>query len=211
MKITKFGHCCLLIEENSLRILTDPGIYSEMQNKTLNIDLVLITHEHSDHFHISSLKEVIVNNPNVKIITNSSVGKFLQKERIRFEVIEEGHSFFDKDILIEAFGQKHAIIHQDIDSVQNTGYLINNKLFYPGDALTKPNKHVEVLALPVAGPWIKISEAIDYALDLNPTKCFPVHDGILINFGMAHSAPQTILPKSNINFEVLELMKEYEF
>ncbi|MBI2052837.1 MAG: MBL fold metallo-hydrolase, partial [Candidatus Ryanbacteria bacterium] len=28
MKITKFGHCCLLIKENGVRILTDPGTYS---------------------------------------------------------------------------------------------------------------------------------------------------------------------------------------
>ena len=38
MNITKLGHCCLLIEEKGLRILTDPGAYSTGQNEIKNID-----------------------------------------------------------------------------------------------------------------------------------------------------------------------------
>ena len=60
MKITKFGHCCLLIEENGVRILTDPGTYSTQQSEVKNIDFVLITHEHADHFHIDSLKALFL-------------------------------------------------------------------------------------------------------------------------------------------------------
>jgi len=38
MKITKLGHCCLLIETKGKRVLTDPGSYtvkthSKMENK----------------------------------------------------------------------------------------------------------------------------------------------------------------------------------
>ena len=40
MKITKFGHCCLLIEENGVRILTDPGTYSTQQSEVKYIDFV---------------------------------------------------------------------------------------------------------------------------------------------------------------------------
>lgn len=38
-------------------------------------------------------------------------------------------------------------MHKTLDPVQNTGYFINDKLFYPGDALTNPNKEIEILAL----------------------------------------------------------------
>ncbi|HZX00938.1 MAG TPA: MBL fold metallo-hydrolase, partial [Candidatus Paceibacterota bacterium] len=65
MKVTKFGHCCLLIEENGLRVLTDPGVYSEAQNEVTGINVVLITHEHQDHFHLDSMREIIKNNPEV--------------------------------------------------------------------------------------------------------------------------------------------------
>src|SRR3990167_7420555 len=54
MKIKKIGHCCLRIEEQETVILTDPGVFSTLQNEEQGIDIVLITHEHGDHLHIES-------------------------------------------------------------------------------------------------------------------------------------------------------------
>ena len=68
---------------------------------------------------------------------------------------------------------KHAEIFEEYGQVQNTGYFIENKLFYPGDAYTEPGKVVDVLALPVAGPWCKSAEAIAYAIRVQPKKAFP--------------------------------------
>jgi len=48
MTLTKLGHCCLIIEDQGLRILTDPGEYTILQNQVKDIDLILITHEHAD-------------------------------------------------------------------------------------------------------------------------------------------------------------------
>ena len=57
MKITKFGHCCLLIETKGKRVLTDPGSYTvEAHSKITDIDYLLFTHEHQDHYHLESLK-----------------------------------------------------------------------------------------------------------------------------------------------------------
>jgi L-ascorbate metabolism protein UlaG (beta-lactamase superfamily) len=179
MKITKFGHCCLLIEENGLRILTDPGTFTQAQDSLKNIDLVLITHEHVDHFHVKSVENIVKNNPRVKIFTNSSVGKFLDEAGIAFEIIEDGENAVVNNILIEGVGSEHAIIYRELSNVMNTGYIINNKLFYPGDAFTIPENSVDILALPVAGPWLKISEAIDYAKAVKPRVCFGVHDGMI--------------------------------
>src|SRR3989344_2343834 len=138
MKITKFGHCCLLIEENGVRILTDPGTYSTQQSEVKNVDFVLITHEHADHLHIDSLKALI------------------EKDGIAFSVVEDGQNSDANGVLIEGFRKDHALMHTSISPIQNTGYFIANKLFYPGDAFTNPGKQVEVLALPVAGPWMRL-------------------------------------------------------
>jgi len=94
--------------------------------------------------------------------------------------------------------------------MQNTGFMIDKDLFYPGDALFNPERTVSVLALPVAGPWIKISEAIDYALAVKPKVCFPVHDGMLSIFGGFHAIPQEVLPQHGIDFFVPEINKEYD-
>jgi hypothetical protein len=64
--------------------------------------------------------------------------------------------------------------------VENTGYMVANKFYFPGDNFHNPNKPVDVLALPVAGPWMKISEAIDFAKAVKPRMAFGVHDGMII-------------------------------
>ncbi len=209
MKITKFGHCCLLIEENGLRILTDPGSYSTGQENVKNIDVILITHEHQDHLHIPSLKMCINNNPKVKIYTNKGVGKLLDIENIKYGLLEDGQTIKIKGISIEGFGHDHAPLYKVTPCI-NTGYCIANRLFYPGDALHKPPKKVEILALPVAGPWLKLSEAIEYALDIKPKMAFPVHEGILKQPGTTHRMPPAILEPQGIKFLILEENKETE-
>ncbi len=209
MKITKFGHCCLLVEEKDLRILTDPDTYSTGQEDMKNIDIILITHEHSDHIHIPSLKKCLHNNAKAKIFTNKGVSKLLETENIKHELLEDGNSITVKDVLIEAIGHDHAPLYKTTPCV-NTGYFIANKLFYPGDALTQPHKNVEILALPVAGPWLKLSETIDYALTIKPRLAFPVHDGILKQIGITNKIPPTILEPNGIKFIILEENKETE-
>ncbi len=211
MKITKLGHCCLLIEERGVRILTDPGNYSQAQNEVEGIDIILITHEHQDHLHLDSLKIILRHNPQVKIFTNHSVGNLLASEGIEFNLLEDGAEQKIKEVKISAWGNDHAEIYQDFKKVQNTGFMIADRFFYPGDALYVPTAPVEILALPVAGPWLRIKEAIDYALQIKPQVAFPVHDGMLKITGGFHKVPEAFLPPAGIGFKVLDLLHSYEF
>ena len=185
MNITKFGHCCLLIEHKDLKILTDPGVFTSDQNNLTGIDVILITHEHADHLHVDSVQEVLKNNPDAKIYTNSSVGKILDEDNISYEVLEGEDKTDFKGMLLEAFDGKHEEIFEDFGIVQNTGYFIDNKLFYPGDAYKNPGKEVDTLALPLGGPWCKVPDAIKYAIEVNPKKAFPVHDAMLNAQGLS--------------------------
>jgi L-ascorbate metabolism protein UlaG (beta-lactamase superfamily) len=211
MKIKKLGHCCLLIKTEKATILTDPGNYSTLQNDVTGIDVILITHEHQDHFHLESLKKVLENNPSAKIITNASIGKLLEEQKISFEIVSEGQSNDTYGVLIEGYGHEHAEIYKTWGRVENTGYFIDGKLFYPGDAFTDPHRPVDVLALPVAGPWMKISEALEYGLVLKPRAVFPVHDGILKQAGLVHRAPAKIFLENGIEFIPLLEGDEKEF
>lgn len=140
MKIKKLGHCCLLIETKGLKILTDPGAFSTMQNEAMGIDVVLITHEHADHFHTESLQTVLKNNPKARVITNSGVGKKLDELGVAYSLIEGIQKTEINGISIEAFDGKHEEIFEMLGQVQNTGYFIDNELFYPGDAFSDPKK-----------------------------------------------------------------------
>ncbi len=212
MKIKKLGHCCLVLNIDGKRVMTDPGSYTiSEQEQELNIDLIVITHEHSDHLHIDSLKSILANNPNAVVVTNGAVGKILDESLIKYEKLEDGQSGEFAGVYLEAHGNKHEEIYEEIGQVQNTGYFITKDFFYPGDAFTNPNKPIDILALPVAGPWTNIKTPIMYARELKPRICFPVHDGMLNpNFGTAHRVPSMVLPKYNIEFKILEINKEEE-
>lgn len=213
MKIKKIGHCCLLIQTQDLTILTDPGNFSVDQNIVKGINVILITHEHADHLHIESLQEVLKNNPQAQVITNSGVGKKLDEKNIAYTLLEGTATTEIKNVLIEAFDGKHEEIFEELGQVQNTGYFIDNKLFYPGDSFHNPGKPVDVLALPVAGPWSKIPDAIRYALEVMPKYAFPVHDGMLQKdrIGMFHATPEKVLTEKGIKFILMNEGDEREF
>lgn len=203
----------MLIEEQGVRILIDPGNYSTGQKDVRDVDVILITHEHTDHIDLESFSIVLENNPNARIFTNNGVGKKLDEKGIKFELLTDGKVVNINDVAIESVGKLHAVIHKSIPVIENTGYLIANRLFYPGDAFTMPNKRVEILALPVSGPWMKISEAIEYARKVKPKICFPVHDGMMMHDRRASTrkVPEQVLSKEGIEFvEILE-GEEMEF
>ena len=211
MKIKKLGHCCFVAEpKEGVRIMTDPGTFSTLQMVEVNIDVVLITHEHGDHLHIESLKKVLENNPKALVITNTAVGEILGGENIPYVKVEEGEKYEIKGVVISGFGNVHAEIYEDFGKVQNTGYMIDD-LCYGGDAFNYPDSDVDILALPVAGPWMKMKDAIEFAKNIRPRICFPVHDAIMQDFaGFVWKIPETILKEDNILFKRLEIGKEEE-
>lgn len=212
MKITKLGHCCMVIEVNGTRIMTDPGApsYSGATNNVNDISAIIITHEHQDHLHIDSLRKILDTNKNAVVITNTAVGKLLSDAQIPFIKVEEGQSHIVEGIHISGFGNTHAEIYDEFGQVQNTGYMIDS-LCYPGDAFHIPNHKVDILALPVAGPWMRIKDAIDYAIKVNPRIAFPVHDAIIKDFAtFLYTIPTHFLSQANIGFKKLEIGKEEE-
>lgn len=216
MKITKFGHSCLLIEIGGLRVLVDPGIYSIKQNELRNLDLMIITHEHQDHYDINSVKSVIQNNQQAKILTNESVTALLEKEglnrsRTSIGLLEDGSRALERDVSIEGVGARHAVMHSSIPPVENVGYFIADRFFYPGDSFVKPKKSVEILGLPLTGPWLKLPEVIDYALEIKPKICIPMHEGILKSPATVYRIASQVLEQNRIKFIIPELDKEYEF
>lgn len=214
MKIKKIGHCCLVIDVDGVRVVTDPGMFTQESHKDItNIDMILITHEHGDHIHTESLKEMIANNPDAKVITNSSVGKLLEESSIEYETLEGNATTEIKGLTLEAFDAKHEEIFEEFGIVQNTGFFIGEKLFYPGDAYCNPGKHVDVLALPVAGPWCRIGDVIRYAIEVKPNKTFPVHDGMLTEVGLngQHGHVNRELTSRDIEFISMKAGDEQEF
>lgn len=213
MRITKYGHCCLRIETKGRVILIDPGAWSTLQNDARHVDCILITHEHADHFHIESLKEILRHNQQAKVFTNSGVASKLREESIAFELLENGD--FDERLgfLIESVEGAHQEIYEELGRVQNTGYFIDGDFFYPGDSFTIPNKKVNILAAPIVAPWATLRQCIDYIKSVNPKYAIPVHDGMLRKDtpGPTYRVPPQILEPLGITFEIIQDGESKEF
>ncbi|CAK7279813.1 MBL fold metallo-hydrolase [Streptomyces sp. SCPE 10] len=180
MKLTKKSHACVRIEKDGRTLVIDPGGFSE-QDAALGADVILVTHEHADHFDEFRLRAAMENNPAAEIYTLKSVA-----ERIaaafpgRVHTVGHGDAFSAAGFDVQVHGELHAVIHPDIPRITNVGYLIDGgKVFHPGDALTVPDQAVETLMLPVMAPWSKIAEVIDYVREVRPRRAYDIHDALL--------------------------------
>jgi L-ascorbate metabolism protein UlaG (beta-lactamase superfamily) len=163
--------------------MTDPGNFTvEAQENITGLDAIVITHEHQDHFHTDSVQKLLASNPGAVIVTNTAVGTLLTALGIKHVQVGDGESAEIKGLKIEGFGKEHAPIYENMGRVENTAYLIAERFYFPGDNFHVPGRVVDVLALPVAGPWMKISDAIDFAKAVKARKAFGVHDAMIQPF-----------------------------
>ncbi|MEU3706864.1 MBL fold metallo-hydrolase [Streptomyces anulatus] len=179
LTLTKKTHSCVRIEKEGRVLVIDPGGFSE-DDAALGADVLLVTHEHPDHFNEARLRAGLEANPQAEIWTLRSVAEQLSAAFPgRVHTVGEGDAFSAAGFDVTVHGELHAVIHPDIPRITNVGFLVDGSVFHPGDALTVPDRPVDTLLLPVMAPWSKISEVIDYVREVKPRRAIDVHDALL--------------------------------
>lgn len=182
MVITKYEHACMTIEESGQKLVIDPGMFSDaLPSNITDVVAIVITHSHQDHLHEPIIKEIITNNPDVKIFSTQQVADEFQN--LQITIAEPGSTHRIGAFTLAFFGGNHAVIHESIPSIQNIGVLVNTTVYYPGDSFVIPGRPIKVLAIPAAAPWLKIGEAIDFLNEVKPEIAIPTHDFILSDAG----------------------------
>ncbi|MGW4891760.1 MBL fold metallo-hydrolase [Kitasatospora sp. NPDC004240] len=184
MRLTKFGHACVRLEQGDTTVVIDPGAFTDPA-ALAGADAVLITHEHFDHFAEGTLRAALEADPALRVWTNPAVAAKLEDLGRRVTAVGEGDAFELGGLGVSVHGEWHAMIHPEIPLVRNTGFLFDGRVFHPGDALTVPPHPVEVLLLPIAAPWSKVGELIDYVREAGPRQAVAVHDAVLSPEGLA--------------------------
>ena len=176
MRLTKFGHSCLLVETDDARLLLDPGAFSHGFEELTGLTAVLLTHQHMDHIDPDRLRAVLERNPEARVFADEATAG--QVADLQPTAVHAGDTL-DVGAPIEVLGEIHAEIHPDIPRIPNVGYVIGRRLFHPGDALTVPDREVEVLALPTAAPWMRAADAVDYLRAVAPRTAVPIHEAVV--------------------------------
>jgi L-ascorbate metabolism protein UlaG (beta-lactamase superfamily) len=179
MRLTKLEHACVRLEKNGQVLVIDPGAFGDPAAALAGADAVLVTHEHFDHLDSDALRAAMSGNPGLELWTTGSVAGQFGDFGSRVHTAEPGAAFTAAGFDIHVYGRDHAQIHRDIPIIENTGFAVDGTVFHPGDALTVPEDPVAVLLLPVAAPWLKTSEMIDYVREVAPPRAIAIHDAIL--------------------------------
>jgi L-ascorbate metabolism protein UlaG (beta-lactamase superfamily) len=186
MRLTKFGHACLLLEKEGKTLVIDPGVFSH-DLPIEAYDSIVITHDHPDHCDVELLKQLVAKNENLKIYTIDEVKTKLDTEHINSTAVKPSDVVEAESFNLEFYGGQHGISHELWPKFGNVGVFVDGTMYYPGDSFDVPNKPVAWLAVPVSGPWMKTGEAMDFILQVKPKKCFPTHEGLLSDDGQGFS------------------------
>lgn len=181
MRLTHFGHSCVLVEFDGAKILFDPGNFSHGFEGITGLDAILITHQHPDHADPARLPALVDANPGAGLYADPQTTALLGDA---WTAVYPGDVFNVGEVQVTGTGGTHAVIHPEIPLIDNTAYLLGDaenpaKLMHPGDSLFVPEQKVDVLAVPAAAPWLKISESVDYLRAVHPRVAVPIHQGVV--------------------------------
>jgi L-ascorbate metabolism protein UlaG (beta-lactamase superfamily) len=210
MKLTKHGHACLELEKEGKKAFIDPGFYSEDVSNSKDVVALVITHSHDDHCFEAQAAGLLANNPGMKIFGTSEVAAKLSS--LPVTTVYHGDFYEVQGFSFEFFGDMHQIIHESIPLIQNTGVMVNDLLYYPGDSYTTPEKKVKVLACPTSAPWLKIGDVIDFVAAVGPELSFATHNALLSDLGhdLNNSRVKQVTEENGGSFRYLKVGESLE-
>ncbi|MFJ8098292.1 MBL fold metallo-hydrolase [Streptomyces griseofuscus] len=197
MQLIKHAHACVSLVEDGARIVIDPGTFTpDAKEAVAAAEAVLITHEHFDHFDEDLIARALEERPELRVYGPSSVVERWSSRRGQVTAVAGGDRVTVAGLDVAVFGDLHAAIHRDLPRVTNVGYLVEGRLYHPGDAYHVPDAPVDTLLLPTSGPWTKLGEAVDYVRDVAPKRLVQIHEIMLSAAGQQSMArflsPETL-------------------
>lgn len=175
MKITKYVHSCLLVETEKETILIDPGDYSWESglfdiDALDKLDIVVVTHEHPDHFHEPFIRALVKKFPDVCFITTPGVADQLHTMGFK-------KAFCESTPSVQVFStNRHASVEPLAPPPpENIAVHIAGRLTVGGDRHDLEESK-EILALPITAPWGSVKQGAEMVMRLKPKTVIPIHD-----------------------------------
>ena len=184
MRLTKYTHSCIRLDDGDRALVIDPGVFAESDEALDGAEGVLITHEHADHIDPEALAAAAEGNARLRVWCPGSVRGQLDPLGDRVTVVAAGEEFVANGFAVRAFGGQHALIHADLPVVANLAYLVDGVVYHPGDSFSVPEVAVDTLLVPVHAPWSKVGEVLDFLISVRAPRVHQIHDGLLNERGI---------------------------
>ncbi len=188
MKISWLGHDSFRIK-NGKTIIIDPFKIRSVSDKA---DILLISHEHSDHLSLDDIKKVV--NENTTIVTIPACKKELSSLKVKeIRVAKPGDKLKLGDVSIEVvpaynlnkFREPGKVFHPKEDG--KAGYIVGMKglrIYHAGDTDAVPEMKglkPDIALLPVSGTYVMTAEeAAEAAKMVEPKLAIPMHYGTIV-------------------------------
>ena len=174
------GHASFKIKGRELVIYIDPWNIVP----TEKADIILITHEHFDHFSEADIKKII--KPDTVIVTSYEVGRQL-KGKYNVKVLKPGEKTVVKGVEIQAtpsYNINKKFHTKDSEKVGFVFVLDNIKYYHAGDTDLIPEMEdikADVALLPVSGTYVMNAKEAAKATELiKPKIAIPMHYGTIV-------------------------------
>lgn len=213
--ITYEGHATVRLEVDGLHVLTDPLLTARVAHllRTTpppevdgwNLDVILLSHLHADHFHLPSLRRL---QPAPLLLAPRGAGAFLSRQGFtQVEEMDPGEVVTVKGVAIEATKANHG--GREMPGRPHTaalGYLIHARrhIYFAGDTdlfddMAGIGEKLDVALLPVWGwgPTLGVGHLNPYraarALELlRPSLAIPIHWGTYFPAGLRPFLPRLL-------------------
>jgi L-ascorbate metabolism protein UlaG (beta-lactamase superfamily) len=184
VKLTKHEHACVVLEKDGVSFVIDPGAFSPNAADIISgADAILLTHEHFDHVNEGAINAALAARPELGVFAPAELAGMFGAHPDQFTAVAAGDELTVGGFTVSVHGTTHAVIHPDIPTVANVGFLIDGSVYHPGDAYFVPEANVVTLLLPTSGPWMKLGETADYARAVRPEQMVSIHDLLLSEAG----------------------------
>ncbi len=177
MKVSKYGHACLFIDDGNSVLVIDPGDFTDLPEDLKNISILVVTEDHYDHFDPSNIKKILEQSPDAKIYSTKAVAEALKTERIVCNAVEHEKVISEGGFEVKLSENDHAVVYGSSPNRVLT-VTVGDFLYYPSDSFVETNDKVKILALPTSGPWFKLSEAIDLMKSTESEFVLATHNGL---------------------------------
>lgn len=179
MKITKYEHSGLVIEKDGKVLVFDPVEFKEKLPEFTNVAAVVITHKHGDHFQPAVIERIMAANSAAELIVSAQTAEMVNGAI----VAKAGDTCDVAGFQLAFFGRDHAAIIPGQVPCDNIGVVVDGSIVNPGDSFDLPEVQPKVLLVPIAAPWCKVCESIDFVRRAKPNVVIPIHDAVLSALG----------------------------